>query len=179
MSRLKLNDVTLINSGGMFYPVQTNHVDRFALSKDVLTLMLGDIARYPHVETGGILIGRILGRRVWITQATTGGPNAIRRPHEFVRDPEFCQARLQEAYAATEGAETYIGEWHRHCTRGTNLSEPDLLAMAQIATTPTYQTPNPIFLVVGMPDTGDAPNRKIAVTAWNGGQVQELEGDIQ
>lgn len=151
-------------------------INNLIIARDAFHAMLQEIAAYPGVETGGLLIGysNNIRHSSNVVFATGGGPNSQRATHTFERDPEYAQAQLDNYVTVTEGEADYLGEWHRHITRSAWLSQPDIDAMRAIATTPEYNTPNPIFVVVGMPGD-DQTQRNVKAFAWNDGEVLELE----
>ncbi|MEJ7791977.1 MAG: Mov34/MPN/PAD-1 family protein [Gaiellaceae bacterium] len=63
-------------------------------------------------ETGGLLIGFEAEKGVAITEAGKPGPEAVRRRGFFLRDLEFAERLLQDAFLRT-GA-VWVGDWHTH-----------------------------------------------------------------
>lgn len=63
-------------------------------------------------ETGGLLIGFETEEGVLITEAGKPGPEAVRRRDFFLRDLEFAERLLRDAFLRT-GA-VWVGDWHTH-----------------------------------------------------------------
>ncbi len=74
-------------------------------------------------ETGGLLIGFEVSEGVLVTEAGGPGPNAVRRGDFFLRDLEFAECLLQDAFART-GA-VWVGDWHTHPGYGDQPSPID------------------------------------------------------
>jgi integrative and conjugative element protein (TIGR02256 family) len=138
---------------------------------NVLTVELPDAVRAsivaevkanPHTETGGILIGRIEGRRAIVSRATGPGPNAIKTVTRFERDVDFAQNELN-IEVSSRSANSYIGEWHSHLVASPEPSGRDVLSMQGIAAAANYATDSPVMIICGF----DQKEGKIGeIKAW-------------
>jgi hypothetical protein len=61
------------------------------------------------------------------------------------------QEKFDEIWDATDGAVTFVGDWHTHPGGSTRPSSTDRSALAQLAGDPMYGTPLPAIAVVGIP----------------------------
>ena len=64
------------------------------LPDTIRAFIFGEVASYPIVETGGIIIGRIDGSVAIVTRATGPGPNAVRTATRFERDVDYANEKL-------------------------------------------------------------------------------------
>lgn len=102
-----------------------------------------EAARYPHHETGGILIGQhfhIRGKHVLVVVAATGpGADADHQEATFSPDTKSLQLEL-ESIRSRYSAHTvdYIGEWHKHPPGYHHPSLGDLDQAARILSDPAY-----------------------------------------
>lgn len=83
-----------------------------------LDMMEQDVAKWPGVETGGILIGRLcLTRRCAIvTRIIAPPPDSVRRSALFELGTEGLRGRI-DAIQKCSGL-TYLGTWHSHLHGG-------------------------------------------------------------
>ena len=116
--------------------------------------MIAECCAHPGVESGGVLVGRVAPKlnAVVVTNASDGGPMAIRRADMFARDTDHCQKWLNRMVAESGGQIDYVGEWHKHPTLSTRLSPLDEQTLRQIAGSFDYATDQPLFLVAAMPN---------------------------
>lgn len=121
--------------------------------ESVHTTMRREAARFRFTETGGLLLGYRVKKDIVLTEATGPGPHAIHAPTFFKRDTLYCQGCLDEAYQRTEGAVTYMGEWHTHPHAGTHPSRRDVKAMTEIAQDVDYRQPEPVVWIYRPADT--------------------------
>lgn len=87
-------------------------------------------------ETGGILVGRNIGRDIEISDASDPGPNAEQTATHFLRDTAHCREFLARCYKET-GAD-YVGEWHSHVVGLRTLSAGDINTLIGILIDPDY-----------------------------------------
>lgn len=112
--------------------------------------------RFPN-ETGGILVGHIRGDVVHVTAASDSGPAAAESPSGFLRDGKHCQTFLEDAMTASDGAVTYVGEWHSHPQHGAMPSHTDVTSLAEISTDQNFNTPAPVMLIVALETAEGSP----------------------
>lgn len=158
--------------------------------RNALGEMLQEVARFPDVESGGILLGSVhedywaaatkgYDHVVNIAGATDGGPKAHRSRLEFERDADHCQALLVAAYEKSAGTVGYVGEWHRHCSGNAAPSGYDRAALAHVCQTPAYAQPKAIFLIVAVAEAADLADRQLRAWAWNPATREVEEAEVQ
>lgn len=106
--------------------------------------MLREIAMDSRIETGGIILGEIIGNEVIIGEVSDAGNNAIKTPTRFERDSLHCQSFLD----GFEGKLIYVGEWHYHPSKDGKPSLTDIKSFKEIAEQKNYVTSNPISIIV-------------------------------
>jgi len=77
-----------------------------------------DVARYPNVETGGVLVGRFseVARTFYVTDVLPPPEDSVRSASEFILGKRGLTATLRE-YANSAGNSLYcLGTWHSHLT---------------------------------------------------------------
>jgi hypothetical protein len=107
---------------------------------------------YPN-ETGGILIGHYDEQhRTALVRCLTGAPrDSISGPFEFRRGVRGLESLLTRAWRR---GLYYLGEWHFHREVVPSASWPDQLQMSEFARVKSMQCPEPLLLIVGLPDAG-------------------------
>lgn len=104
---------------------------------------------YPF-ETGGMLLGYEAGNgEAVVTHLIGPGPNAKQSRFRFNPDSDYQQTELETHFRATNGRETYLGDWHTHPRSNSNLSWVDKKTLARIARTPESGTRNPLMAILG------------------------------
>lgn len=90
--------------------------------------------RSGNSETGGVLLGRFHFKKriVFVTEATGPPKDSIRRSHVFVRGVRNLPEEIQQAFDASGGLITYVGEWHTHPRGSGRLSPVDWEAVHQL-----------------------------------------------
>jgi hypothetical protein len=75
-----------------------------------------DIALYPGVETGGVLVGRFsqIGNLFQIVDLIPAPPDSIRSAHEFSLGTQGLKAAAMKVARETGGALQVVGTWHCH-----------------------------------------------------------------
>lgn len=86
------------------------------LSQRVVSSIRAEIARYPVVETGGILIGMCSARLKTITvvDVLPAPPDSIRSAARFVLGVEGLQRAVEARHAQSGAALFDVGTWHSH-----------------------------------------------------------------
>ncbi len=109
--------------------------------------MRAEAERAHPDETGGMLLG-------WtnpdenltaVCTVTGPGPTATHNPTSFEPDTAWQQQHLDAIYAATDGAITFIGDWHTHPSGGFGMSRRDRRTMRHTARTTAARTPHPLM----------------------------------
>lgn len=104
--------------------------------------------KYP-LETGGVLLGYWNEEHVVITQESGPGPDAHHGRLRFRPDHEYQQRWISRGYRQSEGAETYLGDWHTH--PGAKVAAPSFLDRAtarRVALSEAARAPNPVTLIL-------------------------------
>jgi integrative and conjugative element protein (TIGR02256 family) len=123
---------------------------RVWIARHVLTQMTELASRHAPMETGGMLLGYVSDSNEFVVTAIVGaGPAARHRRLRFRPDYDFQQSQLESHFESTQGAETYLGDWHTHPSGACSLSWLDKRVLLRIAKTPSSGTQQPIMLVLG------------------------------
>lgn len=104
--------------------------------------------RYPY-ETGGVLVGRKSENIIRLAVFVGPGPNAIHDKYSYTPDDEYDEQKIAEVYHATDGDQTYLGDWHSHPATGAYLSEKDKGVIKKTACYIPARLPDPIMIVIG------------------------------
>lgn len=119
-----------------------------AESAKILMLQLADDHR-PY-ETGGMLLGyEADNREIVVTHLIGPGPGARHARFGFYPDSVYQQSALEAHFHATNGRETYLGDWHTHPHSNNCLSRVDKKTLARIARTPASGIRTPIMAILG------------------------------
>ena len=106
-------------------------------------------ARHP-LETGGVLVGyRVRETEIVITAASGPGPQAVHAPTRFKPDHDHQVEWIAARYAASDGIESYLGDWHTH--PGAKLAEPswtDRRAATSIANCDEARADRPVMVIM-------------------------------
>lgn len=100
-------------------------------------------------EVGGWLLGWWAddGRSLFVTHATP--PASRGTPFGVTISGRGHQPLFDAAWDATEGAVTFLGDWHTHPGGPATPSKRDGRAMSDLATDPDFGTPLPIIAIIG------------------------------
>jgi integrative and conjugative element protein (TIGR02256 family) len=99
-------------------------------------------------ETGGVLLGWRSGDDVVARLVVDAGPRAERWPTGMRPDAEYQAAEIAAAFEATDGAVTYLGDWHSHPGTTPSPSRRDRKTLRNIAADADAQCPEPIMLII-------------------------------
>lgn len=103
---------------------------------------------YP-LETGGMLLGYEADNENTVVTTIVGpGPNAKHGRFFFTPDSAYQQSRLEEHYWATDGRETYLGDWHTHPKSDSTPSILDKRTLARIANEPRSGIAQPAMAIL-------------------------------
>ena len=102
-------------------------------------------------EVAGWLLGYWSAEKahLFVTHATPPGPPGTRFGVHVTGDGH--RVRFDEAWDASGGHVTFLGDWHTHPGGPTVPSERDRQAMEKLATQPGYRTPEPLVIIVQAP----------------------------
>lgn len=111
-------------------------------------------ARSYPLETGGLLLGYVADNGATVVTHIIGpGPNAKHRRHRFAPDFKYQQSALEAHHFATNGRETYLGDWHTHPDGVSALSRRDKKTLRTISATPEAYAVRPLMAIAsGGPD---------------------------
>jgi integrative and conjugative element protein (TIGR02256 family) len=121
-------------------------VESIRLSLSASTFMTTNSGEHAPRETGGLLIGYVVGATLHIVEASPPGPHAEHRPTAFTRDGAFSQRLLDARVSASDGVNDYVGEWHSH-PFAMGPSAKDVASMRRISVRSSYQCPSPVMLL--------------------------------
>jgi proteasome lid subunit RPN8/RPN11 len=104
-----------------------------------------DAATTAHpAETGGILVGVLVGTRPWVTHAVeikSSGSSAI-----YYELPAGVRHRVVAELRKQDHRLGYLGEWHSH-PADVGPSRTDIASLRQIAADPTSGCARPLLIV--------------------------------
>jgi hypothetical protein len=102
-----------------------------SLPPEILRAIDADIARWPGVESGGVLIGwsSPISRRLYVLDLLPAPANSRRSAAEFVLGTHGLVGALDQLADDTAGALTCVGTWHSHL----GASDPSLRDWASAA----------------------------------------------
>jgi integrative and conjugative element protein (TIGR02256 family) len=107
--------------------------------------------KYP-LETGGVLIGSTGsadGDDVVIVAIIGPGPLAHHTEISFEPDHEHQTQEIARIYRASNGVNTYLGDWHTHPNSAPDLSRRDKKTLKHIAAHREARVPRPIMAILG------------------------------
>lgn len=106
-------------------------------------------AGHGFSETGGLLIGYwTQDDDVVVAETTHSGPRARRSPFGFEPDIVEDDEVIARKFAETQGALTYVGDWHTHPLGPLRPSRRDHIAARLVAKSPEARTPRPLVAIV-------------------------------
>jgi proteasome lid subunit RPN8/RPN11 len=116
-------------------------------------------------ETGGVIFGQVVGRRILVGRASGPGTKALRSPRHLVIDEA-------ETYDWELGPSVELGTWHSHLSPGpARPSRTDRRSWREAAARVREESGTGLY--VGLIATGDATNPRLR--AW----VVEADGRIR
>lgn len=107
---------------------------------------LGALRARPW-EVGGWLLGYWADdcRSLFVTQLT---PPTSGRPWKVTISGDGHRHYFDQAWDASGGDVTFLGDWHTHPGQPATPSRRDRLALAKLATEPDYGTTQPLIAIV-------------------------------
>ncbi len=125
--------------------------------------ILEEIGRYPHVETGGVIVGRIstTTRQIIITNILSAPVDSTRSRNLFVLGVNGLKNKIAEYAADAAGTLWELGTWHSHLSdegaSHTDLNTADILAKGTVETTVLLiRRPTGYSAVIRQGDYGNA-----------------------
>jgi integrative and conjugative element protein (TIGR02256 family) len=120
-------------------------------------------------ETGGILLGHRKGLDIVVRDVVGAGPAAVRTATGMRPDRDYQVRAIREAFAASDGAVTYLGDWHSHPEGNTALSHRDRRTLRNIAREHDAFCPEPALLILASDEDGVwLPDAWIGRLGWLG-----------
>lgn len=111
--------------------------------------MIAEADRSFPLETGGILMGYWNEDQVVVTLALGPGPDAQHFGTRFKPDHAYQQHEIDKIYRSSNGAETYLGDWHTHPNANEGVpSWTDKATARRIAKTAQARAPRPVTLIL-------------------------------
>ncbi|MBA7563537.1 hypothetical protein ES708_05196 [subsurface metagenome] len=119
------------------------------ICKEAYELMKEEVKSIKNLETGGVLIGHTNKNGEFIIRkATMPGPNAIKKETCFLKDEEFTQKELENAFQNFGNKGLYLGEWHYHPQGNNSPSGIDIKSLTEIAKQDTYRIDSPLLIIL-------------------------------
>jgi len=115
---------------------------------DVLTEMRAAASSSFPNETGGLLMGFDRAGGIEVALVIGAGPAAPECPDSFTPDRDWQYTEIDRLFEQTQGTIRYLGDWHTHPLRGTDLSALDRSLLREISTTPAAQCNEPLMAVL-------------------------------
>lgn len=103
---------------------------------------------WSPLEVGGILAGYTRGAEVVITHLVGPGMHANHTRVSFLPDHAYHVEEVARIYGESEGASTYLGDWHTHPEGSARLSPTDRKTLREIATDPAARCAEPLMMVL-------------------------------
>jgi hypothetical protein len=109
------------------------------ISSHVHAAIQADVANWPGVETGGVLVGRFstIGNAFQVVDLIPAPPDSKRTLGEFLLGIEGLKAKIAQLIRASRGTLQVIGTWHSHLVAsgpsGLDARTGALLASAQLS----------------------------------------------
>ena len=107
-------------SPSIVVPTRNGEAWKLHVHPRALTRMQEEVSRWPDVETGGVLMGRLsdVSRVAHVVDVVEAPEDSRRARDEFVLGTEGLQQRMRE-YSETVGWSLYcLGTWHSHLSPG-------------------------------------------------------------
>jgi len=109
-----------------------------------------EVTRMFPLESGGVLMGRRMGKDQWHVDHVIGpGPAARHERYRFSPDLDYQLEEIARRFTDTHGQSTYLGDWHSHPkARHGRLSYLDRRALGKIMDAPEAQCFAPLMMVL-------------------------------
>jgi integrative and conjugative element protein (TIGR02256 family) len=103
-------------------------------------------------EAGGVLIGYRNAGAIVATGSVDTGPKAERWPNGLRPDREFQNAELDRIFMESDGATTFVGEWHSHPLARAVPSKRDRKTLRNTLTDPASATDVALMVILERSD---------------------------
>jgi len=131
----------------VFVPLAPPHRPIAVLASALAAMCDAADSAFPN-ETGGLLMGFVRAEHAEITTIIGAGPEAVMTRRSFMPDRDWQYEQIDRLYNDTNGAITYLGEWHSHPSGSTSLSGLDRSLLREIAETPAAQCQTPLMALL-------------------------------
>ena len=127
-----------------------------------------------RVETGGALLGWRQPEPPLIVVAAATGPGrrAKQTPTSLVLDTHEIQDEIDAAFAATSGAQNFLGDWHLHHEARPKPSNTDRASLAELVSDLGMQ--DALLIIVGRGGRG-----RLDWRAWRGADMSPVHLDLR
>lgn len=124
------------------------------IDRDLVRQLAAEAEAEAPDETGGVLLGWRNGDAVVVGRVVGAGPRAERWPTGMRPDTEYQATKIAEAFQRSDGAVTYLGDWHSHPGTMPDPSKRDRKTLRNIAADADAQCQEPVMLIIagGEPD---------------------------
>ncbi|WP_158918695.1 Mov34/MPN/PAD-1 family protein [Caulobacter sp. S45] len=87
-----------------------------SVSERAFAAIIAEVADYPRVETGGVLMGSVsmLARQIYVTSVLPAPPDSTHSRTEFVLGTQGLRETLVSIAEETQSAIVCVGTWHSH-----------------------------------------------------------------
>jgi integrative and conjugative element protein (TIGR02256 family) len=141
----------------------------------VLGEILHEAGRTWPLETGGVLLGKLLPPGPQVVQVLGPGPGARHERRSYEPDQEWQAAQTAAAWAADPTLH-YLGDWHTHPGGTTGLSVDDSAALRLVSMSPAARQPQPVMLIVSLAHDGTT---RLGGGQLRGSTVRRLEAVVE
>jgi integrative and conjugative element protein (TIGR02256 family) len=101
-------------------------VKRIIFEQTVIEFFESELKKVHLLEKGGILLGNVSDKTLYIEKASSPGTRAIHEPYYFKADPDYIDMFIDMEAANSGGRLRYLGEWHSHLQHEPEPSYTDL-----------------------------------------------------
>lgn len=108
-------------------------IEKIIYNNEAINLFETELKKFTSLETGGVLMGYVKNKTVFIEKVSSSGPKAIHEPFYFKADPDFIDMYIDMEIANSDGKLRYIGEWHSHLQITPDPSIIDMDSLFEIA----------------------------------------------
>lgn len=120
------------------------------LKNSVVEAIMAETYRWSPKETGGVLIGYVVGKEeIVITGLVGPGPSAKHTVGSFSPDNEYQTREIGRHYMESGRINVYLGDWHSHPNAPSYLSPRDIMTFKKIALFKPARMRQPLMLVLG------------------------------
>ncbi len=98
-----------------------------SISENALEMLKSQLPRNGSIiENGGILLGKVFGSYIHVTDISTPGRGDKRKPFGFIRSIKNANKRIRKEFKKSKGKIIYLGEWHCHPEDNPKPSSQDI-----------------------------------------------------